>query len=610
MNIVRLEVEEGFLDGLDLSFGPGLNVLIGSRGTGKSSVIELIAWALGLASSSDRFEARRQEHVEAVLGSGRVSLTVQSEGTAATITRATADDSPRYSRQLEFTEPLVLSQNEIELLGLEAPGRLRLIDGFRTDSNSASEISILAELASLTRQIASTTAEIIEVETEANELDSARQALSEAQLTRSTFDESLAGLTKEQTRLKQLNQRLADSEGISEALAEWSEHTSSWTDDINIAISSIPTSPRSTEFATHIAAVDSQLTEARSFLERADELATSALANIEQIKTLVEETTVAAQDESRELRRVLDSASEGAGAAARNVAELEARLARIDRLTMRMTDLEQVRQRLVEDRSGLVDRLEQTRASRVDARSQIISELNARFGPTIRFRLDALGDTAEYANHIAESLRGSGVHYNTLAPQMASDLSPFELINLVESFDVEGLAAAMRVPSARSARIIAALNEGGLEGIASTRIGDRAEISLLDETEYKSSSEMSTGQRCTAVLPVLLRHDERLVIIDQPEDNLDNAYIVHTVVDAMSNRREGSQLICATHNPNIPVLAGATQIIQLGSDGRHGFVVRRGQLEESAIVRAIVDLMEGGRRAFELRSQFYNEDHE
>ena len=608
MNIVKLEVEEGFLDGLDLSFQPGLNVLIGSRGTGKSSIVELIGWVLGLSSFSEHSQARRHEHVAAILGSGQVSATLQINETTFTVARAASDDIPRVSRQLNFEEPLVLSQNEIELLGLQASGRLRLIDGFRSDSTAANEISVLAELGSLTSQIASITAELVEVEAEAPELESVTQALDDARAEQATFDESLAGLAQEQERLAELSQSLAEGAGLGETLKSWSDAIRSWAERIGSAIRATPVSPNEPAVTERTAQVAAQISDARTLLERAQELAASAQGAVESLLSESAQRSIAAEDESRQLRRTLDGMSEGAGAAARKVAELEARIVQVRRMRQHATELDQQRQGLVKNRDSYLALLEEIRSARIQARTQVVSELNDQFGPTIRFRLDALGDVSEYAARIAGSLRGSGVHYNSLAPQLARDLSPAELIRLAECFDVEGMAAAEGLTADRSARIIAALNEGGLEGIATTRIDDLVEVSLLDETEYKSSAEMSTGQRCTAVLPVLLRHDDRLVVIDQPEDNLDNAYIVDTVVKAMCTRRPGSQLICATHNPNIPVLAEAAQIIQMGSDGRRGFVARQGRLSESSIVRAIVDLMEGGREAFERRSRFYGGD--
>lgn len=72
--IDRITVEEGFLDGLDLSFKPGLNVIIGPRGVGKTSVIELLRFCLGIPALTDRFEKTARDHARSVLSSGRVTV--------------------------------------------------------------------------------------------------------------------------------------------------------------------------------------------------------------------------------------------------------------------------------------------------------------------------------------------------------------------------------------------------------------------------------------------------------------------------------------------------------------------------------------------------------
>ncbi|MGH2939579.1 MAG: AAA family ATPase, partial [Solirubrobacterales bacterium] len=81
MKLDRLEVSGGFLDGLGLSFLSGLNVLIGSRGAGKTSVLELIRFALGVPAMTSEAEEAARKQAFAVLGDGTVTLyaTVQGE---------------------------------------------------------------------------------------------------------------------------------------------------------------------------------------------------------------------------------------------------------------------------------------------------------------------------------------------------------------------------------------------------------------------------------------------------------------------------------------------------------------------------------------------------
>jgi ABC-type cobalamin/Fe3+-siderophores transport system ATPase subunit len=145
----------------------------------------------------------------------------------------------------------------------------------------------------------------------------------------------------------------------------------------------------------------------------------------------------------------------------------------------------------------------------------------------------------------------------------------------------------------------------GLEEVIASPVEDSIELSLLDGDEYKSTERMSTGQRCTVVLPILLAQRERALIVDQPEDHLDNAFIVETVIKAIRSRGDDAQLVFSTHNPNIPVLGDADLVVLLGSDGTRGFVQHEGSLEHPATVDAISTVMEGGREAFEKRAAFY-----
>ncbi len=94
MRITGLKVEGGFLDGLKLNFRPGLNVLIGPRGAGKTSVIELIRFGLGIEANSEQFETDPREHALAVLREGEVTVEVESNGSQFIISRTAEDDLP------------------------------------------------------------------------------------------------------------------------------------------------------------------------------------------------------------------------------------------------------------------------------------------------------------------------------------------------------------------------------------------------------------------------------------------------------------------------------------------------------------------------------------
>ena len=114
---------------------------------------------------------------------------------------------------------------------------------------------------------------------------------------------------------------------------------------------------------------------------------------------------------------------------------------------------------------------------------------------------------------------------------------------------------------------------------------------------------LSTGQKCTAILPILLLDSDNPLIIDQPEDNLDNRFIFQTVVESVRRVKQHRQLILITHNPNIPVLGDAEQVVVLESNGVRARLAREGNVD--ACKDEIVTLLEGGVEAFQKRGERY-----
>lgn len=76
MRIERVQIEESFLDGLDVLFALGLNVIIGERGTGKTSLIELVRFCLGVQGYTSDSAKRSLDHALSILGSGQVTVTL------------------------------------------------------------------------------------------------------------------------------------------------------------------------------------------------------------------------------------------------------------------------------------------------------------------------------------------------------------------------------------------------------------------------------------------------------------------------------------------------------------------------------------------------------
>ena len=166
----------------------------------------------------------------------------------------------------------------------------------------------------------------------------------------------------------------------------------------------------------------------------------------------------------------------------------------------------------------------------------------------------------------------------------------------------------MRRTSERAARALGELQSSeALQSLATTALRDRVDFLLREGSTVKPVDELSTGQKCAVTLPIVLTELTRSLLLDQPEDHLDNAFLVHRVIKGLLERRTSkAQTIVITHNPNIPVLGSADQVVVLSSDGRRGQIVESGNFSDVPSVETITKLMEGGRQAFQDRAQFYS----
>ena len=201
-------------------------------------------------------------------------------------------------------------------------------------------------------------------------------------------------------------------------------------------------------------------------------------------------------------------------------------------------------------------------------------------------------------------MKGSGIRYNDLAPIISHSVPPRVLLNIVENNEVEEFVSLTSINKDRAFKVISALKTS-IDKIATVRLEDEINFELLDGSEYKGFDELSTGQRCTVILPIILEHQDTVLIVDQPEDHIDNAFIVDTLISSIRRRATSTQIIVTTHNANIPVLGGASEVIHLNSDGTRGYVVNEGELGSPKIVEAISNVMEGGKEAFKRRAEFY-----
>lgn len=122
---------------------------------------------------------------------------------------------------------------------------------------------------------------------------------------------------------------------------------------------------------------------------------------------------------------------------------------------------------------------------------------------------------------------------------------------------------------------------------------------------FKSIEAGSVGEKSTSILSLLLSAGDHPIVIDQPEDDLDNRYVYNVVVDLLRRQKFSRQVIIATHNANIPVNGDAELIVALAAEDRLGTVRESGSIDKSQMKQLVSEIMEGSEEAFRLRRERY-----
>ena len=122
-----------------------------------------------------------------------------------------------------------------------------------------------------------------------------------------------------------------------------------------------------------------------------------------------------------------------------------------------------------------------------------------------------------------------------------------------------------------------------------------------DGQSFRSIQEGSPGQKTAALLAFLLSYGEEPLILDQPEDDLDNHLIYDLIVTQIRDVKQRRQLLVVTHNANIVVNGDAELVVALVPRNGETKQECAGSLQEREVRETICAVMEGGRKAFEQR---------
>ncbi|MEV0597568.1 TrlF family AAA-like ATPase [Nonomuraea cavernae] len=619
--IIGIEWTGGFLDGVRLRLNESLNTLIGGRGSGKSTVIESIRYALNVEPLTPKAieEHRSMVNDVNVLGSGtqvKLLISCPKPTPAYYVVERSVPGDP-IVRTMDGTE---LQSTPFDLIGnIEAYGQRELADLARDKKQLTSMIA---------RYMPQASAHLEQFGELSSKLQESRNSILNLQRELKSIDEKLG-------RLPMLQERLENFEkaGIAERLSN-QEKIQQEESLLDRAISSISKIARSSNDWPEALPIDSAYLE----IERNAELPNAVL--LQKAKSILVDlntsmsTSIAALMSSQEkAREELESIKrEWSQASLTTRSELNEALralqpAGIDgneylRLTRDVSNLEDLRpryqelatslERLKGERIQLLVKVEELQRDRLDDLKAAAKKIGRRLAGTVRVEVTEGRDRSPLIKLVGSHLSGRKEKIRA-AIESAAILSVRDLADTCRN-GAEEIMSAYSV-TRMQAELLASAGEEFFMLIEETDLPVTTELELNLGTKsvenWRALDRLSTGQKATALLLILLQESSTPLIIDQPEDDLDNRFIYDEIVPKIRACKIKRQLIFATHNANIPVLGDADQIVTLMAWDVGGRITGSvnpggcGSIDDQGVREIVEELLEGGREAFDNRRYLY-----
>lgn len=627
-----------FLEDQEVHFSEGFNCVIGGRGSGKSSLLEYVRFAIGLdepVAKGDEedpaLQRKRKQLKESLTPEAELRVTFEV-GNRVSDTLVYAPGKPvGQQRWLDGREVADLntvlrqlqlqffSQGELSRMTNGAQGQAQVLSLIDTSAGAslmelkAVERDLKARLKLLfqtTRDAARLQAEVAEARQEAVELErqlKARAAVQE--------DSQLNQLALEARR--HLNRMKLAEEPVEDAVNQVLQRLATPLEPLS---GNADKWPNAEWFNASMAQIELARVELAAAIGKAMESYRQAMA-----ACVGEGATQATEQAIAVVQERFRAACVASGIQEEDIARMEG-----------LEEKRQEKLKLVEERQQRLVEV-QTEA---DKFPQVLSELHAVW----RRQFDARRDTAEA---IQAAVASQTVRLTTA--YMADDasfkaawarLAPADkrgkLARRWEDFGDDLLAVWRRRGDAsvwetlEAARADQGLLETVLfeglhqalfihldgenirplwEDVRVSRVSDGIDVELLREdgtVAGSMSGALSEGQRNTVLLNLMLARGEGPIMIDQPEDELDSSFIYKTLVTDLRSAKLKRQLIIATHNANLPVNADAEQIYALEARDGRGKLRAQGGLDRKGVAEAVLDIMEGSEQAFKRRSEKYH----
>ena len=267
-------------------------------------------------------------------------------------------------------------------------------------------------------------------------------------------------------------------------------------------------------------------------------------------------------------------------------------------------------QKLEKERENLKTMLKEARYQLFEVRKNAIEKINGQLKGRLKIEIKyEKAIDGDFKEKIEALLKGSNVHQRAIevilnTPEITID--GLFLSGIIKKGPQELKEKFSDLTEKMAERICEWFkNEKFLFELEILLPEDLIDIQLYINGKLEPLDRLSAGQKATALLLLLFAQQNRILILDQPEEDLDNRFIYEDVVQILRELKGKRQIIIATHNANIPVIGDSELIIVLESHDEKCKIVEEGSIDKDSIKEFVKRIMEGGEEAFRRRAEKY-----
>lgn len=617
--ISHIKIAGELLDGIDIDLSPNLTCIIGSRGTGKSTLIESIREASGNKSSSKVCDSEvwPQDITLDYIDETGQTIILQREKNASVINRTDAI-------------------NGITTIPIESYGQGDTANTIQhSEENPQVIIDFLDSFLDLD-MLKQQDREYIEL------LRSNQSEIKKIRINLVSLPEAQKALNNEKQKMKALEQtKAADIVKFHNALNQERVLRKSLIDDLNNLVKTYRQILSDKDIFNKVAQInDSDVIIGKEYFANVkaivDAFASLVSSKAEELNNALD---LKIQDLKAQLKLWESKEKETQDKIDAKKIELTQQgipfdLGKINQISRDIIDYDKKVNKLLEDQKRLKT-LQEERAKLIQERRDIKKEITRKhllFAQKINENLRTqTGDffvTVKYKENVyspefedtLKNLMGWRTSQVPKASVISRSIGVYEFVNAIKKKDLNVLRSITHngerfLQETEINNIISTLqSENRYEDLECITYDDLPEINVTKYIENdvgrkavaRKISNLSLGQQQSVLLSILLLSDStRPLLIDQPEDNLDSEFIFKTIVSNLRKIKEKRQVIIVTHNPNVAILGDAELIIPLKSTSVHSRIISAGSIDNEDTVKLCCQILEGGESAFKQRKSVY-----